>query len=38
MISILPGIGVDDVIRKPVDIEQFLYKVKAALENKARTT
>ena len=38
MISILPGIGVDDVIRKPVDIEQFLFKVKAALENKARTT
>jgi CheY-like chemotaxis protein len=38
MISILPGIGIDDVIRKPVDIEQFLFKVKAALENKARTT
>jgi DNA-binding response OmpR family regulator len=37
MISILPGIGVDDVIRKPVDIEQFLFKVKAALESKART-
>src|SRR5918911_5069702 len=27
MISILPGIGIDDVIRKPVDIEQFLFKV-----------
>ena len=32
MISILPGIGFDDVIRKPVDIEQFLFKVKTALE------
>jgi two-component system, OmpR family, response regulator ChvI len=32
MISILPGIGLDDVIRKPVDIEQFLSKVKTALE------
>ncbi len=32
MISILPGIGVDDVIRKPVAIEQFLFKVKAAIE------
>jgi len=34
MISILPGIGIDDVIRKPVDIEQFLFKVKAAIEFK----
>jgi CheY-like chemotaxis protein len=32
MVSILPGIGLDDVIRKPVDIEQFLSKVKTALE------
>jgi two-component system, OmpR family, response regulator ChvI len=32
MVSILPGIGLDDVIRKPVDIEQFLFKVKTALE------
>ena len=32
MISILPGIGFDDVIRKPVGIEQFLFKVKTALE------
>ena len=32
MVSILPGMGLDDVIRKPVDIEQFLSKVKTALE------
>jgi hypothetical protein len=32
MISILPGIGSDDVIRKPAYVEQFLSKVKAALE------
>ena len=32
MISILPGIGFDDIIRKPVDLEQFLFKVKTALE------
>jgi CheY-like chemotaxis protein/class 3 adenylate cyclase len=32
MISILPGIGLNDVIRKPVDKEQFLSKVKIALE------
>jgi CheY-like chemotaxis protein len=32
MISILPGIGLDDVIRKPVGIEEFLSKVKTALE------
>ena len=32
MISILPGVGLDDVIRKPVDIEQFLSKVKTTLE------
>jgi DNA-binding response OmpR family regulator len=32
MISILPGIGFDDIIRKPVDIEQLLFKVKTALE------
>ena len=34
MISILPGVGLDDVIRKPVDIEQFLFKVKTALRQK----
>jgi two-component system response regulator ChvI len=38
MISILPGIGFDDVIRKPVDIEHFLFKVKAALEENKATT
>jgi CheY-like chemotaxis protein len=32
MISILPGIGLNDVIRKPVDKEQFVSKVKIALE------
>jgi two-component system, OmpR family, response regulator ChvI len=32
MVSILPGIGLDDVIRKPVDNDQFLSKVKVALE------
>ena len=32
MISILPSIGLNDVIRKPVDKEQFLSKVKIALE------
>jgi two-component system response regulator ChvI len=32
MISILPDMGFDDIIRKPVDIEQFLFKVKTALE------
>ena len=32
MVSILPGMGLDDVIRKPMDIEQFLSKVKTALE------
>jgi two-component system response regulator ChvI len=30
MVSILPGIGLDDVVRKPVNKEQFLYKVKTA--------
>jgi two-component system, OmpR family, response regulator ChvI len=36
MASILPGIGLDDVIiRKPVDNNQFLSKVKIALENYA---
>jgi DNA-binding response OmpR family regulator len=34
MVSILPGIGLDDVIRKPVDIGQFLSRVKIALEYK----
>ncbi len=38
MISILPGIGLDDVIRKPVDIEKFLFKVKTALEENKATT
>jgi DNA-binding response OmpR family regulator len=28
MISILPGVELDDIIRKPVDSEQFLSKVK----------
>jgi CheY-like chemotaxis protein len=28
MVSILPGVGLDDIIRKPVDSEQFLSKVK----------
>jgi CheY-like chemotaxis protein/class 3 adenylate cyclase len=32
MVSILPGIGLDDVIRKPVDQKQFLNKVKTAAE------
>jgi len=32
MISILPDMGFDDIIRKPVDIEQFLFKVKTAFE------
>jgi CheY-like chemotaxis protein len=32
MVSILPGIGLDDVIKKPVDNDQFLSKVKIALE------
>ena len=31
MISILPGIGLNDVIRKPVDNDQFLSKVKSAI-------
>jgi CheY-like chemotaxis protein len=32
MVSILPGTGLDDVTRKPVDNDQFLSKVKTALE------
>jgi two-component system, OmpR family, response regulator ChvI len=32
MISIIPGTALDDVIRKPVDNDQFLSKVKIALE------
>ena len=28
MISILPGVKLDDVVKKPVDKEQFLYKVR----------
>jgi hypothetical protein len=31
MISILPGVKLDDVVKKPVNQEQFLYKVKTAL-------
>jgi DNA-binding response OmpR family regulator len=31
MISILPDIGLNDVIRKPVDNDQFLSKVKSAI-------
>ena len=38
MVSILPGIGLDDVIRKPVDIEKFLFKVKTSLEENKATT
>jgi DNA-binding response OmpR family regulator len=29
-----PGIGIDDVIRKPVDSEQFLSKVKMTFAAK----
>jgi CheY-like chemotaxis protein len=32
LVSILPGVRVEDVIRKPVQKEQFLHKVKVALE------
>ena len=32
MVSILPGIGLHDVIRKPIDNEEFLSKVKKVLE------
>jgi CheY-like chemotaxis protein len=32
MVSIPPGIELDDVVRKPVDQKQFLYKVKTAAE------
>jgi CheY-like chemotaxis protein/class 3 adenylate cyclase len=31
MVSILPGIGLEDVLKKPVDNKQFLSKVKAVL-------
>jgi hypothetical protein len=31
MISILPGVKLEDVVRKPVDNEQFLSKVKMTL-------
>jgi two-component system, OmpR family, response regulator ChvI len=34
MVSILPSIGIDDVIRKPVDSEQFLSKVKMTFAAK----
>jgi two-component system response regulator ChvI len=32
MISVLPGVKLDDVIRKPVDQEHFLNKLKSALQ------
>jgi CheY-like chemotaxis protein len=32
MVSILPGVKLDDVVQKPVDQKEFLYKVKAKLE------
>jgi hypothetical protein len=28
MISILPGVKLDDIIKKPIEKEQFIYKVK----------
>ena len=31
MISILPSVKLDDIIKKPVEKEQFLYKVKMTL-------
>jgi two-component system, OmpR family, response regulator ChvI len=31
MISILPGVKLDDVVKKPVSQEQFLYKVKTTV-------
>jgi two-component system response regulator ChvI len=34
MVSVLPDMGLDDIIRKPVDNEQFLSKVKAAFKQK----
>jgi two-component system, OmpR family, response regulator ChvI len=35
MVSVLPDIGLDDVIRKPVDNDQFLSKVKSAIAYKS---
>jgi len=32
MVSILPGVKLDDVVQKPVEQKEFLYKVKAAVE------
>jgi two-component system response regulator ChvI len=32
MVSILPGVKLDDVVQKPVDQKEFLYKVKTAVE------
>jgi two-component system, OmpR family, response regulator ChvI len=32
MVSILPGVKLDDVVQKPVEQKEFLYKVKAKLE------
>jgi two-component system, OmpR family, response regulator ChvI len=31
MVSILPGVKLDDVVQKPVEQKEFVYKVKAAL-------
>jgi len=28
VVSILPGVKLDDIVKKPVDEEQFLYKVR----------
>jgi two-component system, OmpR family, response regulator ChvI len=32
MVSILPGVKLDDVVQKPVEQKEFLYKVKGAVE------
>jgi two-component system response regulator ChvI len=32
MVSILPGVKLEDVVQKPVEQKEFLYKVKAAVE------
>jgi DNA-binding response OmpR family regulator len=36
MVSILPGVELDDIIKKPVEKEQFLYKVKMTLISLVR--
>lgn len=33
MVGMLPGVKLDDIIEKPVDKEQFLYKVKMTLRS-----